>query len=241
MGSHGTEVARESATIVLLDDNFATIVKATKNGRRIYDNLARAFDYLIAVHVPLVFLAFVIPLLGYPLLMVPMLLIVFEIVIHPIVSLVFQSEPAAPDIMRRPPRPAGYALSWSALWRPALIGLTVSIAVALIFVWALNADVPETQARGMGFVTLLMAQIPLLVVTRSGAQPLWRGGVQVTRFLVGGVISIVLLTMIFLFVPALAEIVKIAPFDVQYWPAIVLAVICSTSWAEIFRGRVTQR
>src|SRR5690606_16200949 len=93
MGQRGTEVARQASTMVLLDDSFATIVAAVRDGRRIYDNLSRAFAYLIAFHPPLLLGALVVPLLGEPLLLLPVHLVMLELVLHPIVSLVFQADP----------------------------------------------------------------------------------------------------------------------------------------------------
>ena len=123
MGERGTAVARESASIVLLDDNFSTIVTAVRDGRRIFDNLTRAFAYLIAFHPPLLLSALIIPLLGRPLLLLPIHLVVLELLLHPIVSLVFQADPPADDAMRRPPRPGPHRPSrppWAGVpWRPA--------------------------------------------------------------------------------------------------------------------------
>jgi Ca2+-transporting ATPase len=96
MGQRGTEVAREAATLVLLDDNFATIVAAVQGGRRIFDNLRRAFAYLVAFHPPLLLAALVVPLLGQPLLLLPIHLVLLELLLHPVVSLVFRADPPTP-------------------------------------------------------------------------------------------------------------------------------------------------
>jgi Ca2+-transporting ATPase len=175
MGARGTAVARESASIVLLDDNFSTIVAAVRDGRRIFDNLTRAFAYLIAFHPPLLLSALIIPLLGQPLLLLPIHLVVLELLLHPIVSLVFQADPASDDAMRRPPRPVGDALR--------LRTLAPAYAVGLLLAGVLNADYPvalkhwtEDQARALAFCALLASQPLLLLSMRSPDRPLWSSG-----------------------------------------------------------------
>ena len=110
MGERATEVARAAADIVLLDDNFGSIVTTVREGRRIYDNLEKSFRYLLAFHVPIVVLAIAVPALGMPLLLLPVHLVWLELVVHPVSALLFEGEPAAPDVMARPPRPPGSPL-----------------------------------------------------------------------------------------------------------------------------------
>lgn len=232
MGIRGTDVAREAATIVLLDDNFATIVAATRNGRLIYDNLSKAFRYLIAVHVPLVFIALVVPIMGLPLLLLPVHLIVLEILLHPIVSLVFQAEPAAPNIMNRPPRRPGFALSPRALALPALSGVSVSAAVIGMYRWALSTGLSEFQARGASFTVLLLCQAVLMVSTRSSRLPLWRVWVRPTRQLWAGWAALGLTLLAMVSVPEISRLLAVAPFPWSVTPMIVGLVVVSTLWTE---------
>ena len=109
MGQRGTDVAREAAAIVLLDDRFASLVDAVSAGRRIFANLQKALAYLFAVHVPIVGLS-LLPLFGGPILLLPIHVVLFELIIDPACSLVFEAEPARADAMRVPPRPAATAL-----------------------------------------------------------------------------------------------------------------------------------
>ena len=105
MGGRGTDVAREAASIVLLDDNFVTVVHAIRRGRSIYDNILRAVRYIIAVHVPITGLALLPMFTGGPLVLLPLHIVFLELIIDPACSIVFEREAAAADIMRRPPRP----------------------------------------------------------------------------------------------------------------------------------------
>jgi len=105
MGERGTDVAREAAALVLLDDSFASIVQAIRGGRRIFDNITKATRFTFAVHVPIVALALLPPLLHWPVVLLPVHIVLLELLIDPACSIVFEAEPAAADAMQRPPRP----------------------------------------------------------------------------------------------------------------------------------------
>jgi Ca2+-transporting ATPase len=232
MGQRGTPVAREAATMVLLDDNFATIVAATRNGRRIYDNLTRAFAYLIAFHPPLLLAALLVPLLGRPLLLLPVHLVILEVLLHPIVSLVFQAEPADPDVMDRPPRPAGAALSVASLWRPYAIGSTLAVGITGLYLSALELGWPVEEARGLGFTTLLAAQPVLLLIERSPSAPVWRSRLRPTRELAVAVAAVAATAVAVLTLAPLARITQIEPFPAAWWAAVAGVALATTLWAE---------
>jgi Ca2+-transporting ATPase len=236
MGLRGTEVAREAATIVLLDDNFATIVAATRDGRRIYDNLTRAFAYLIAFHPPLLCAALLIPLLGKPLLLLPVHLVILEVLLHPIVSLVFQAEPADADVMDRPPRPATYALSPGALWRPYALGLTLAVGTIGLYLQALHWGWPIEQSRALGFATLLAAQPMLLLVERRPDAPFWRSRLAPTRALIVAAAAIVAAIVSVLYVAPISRIAKVEAFPPRAWILVVLVVLVTTLWLEPTKG-----
>jgi Ca2+-transporting ATPase len=105
MGERGTDVAREAAALVLLDDSFASIVQAIRAGRRIFDNITKATRFVFAVHMPIIALALLPALLHWPVLLLPVHIVLLELLIDPACSIVFEAEPAAADVMRRPPRP----------------------------------------------------------------------------------------------------------------------------------------
>ncbi len=235
MGIRGTEVAREAATIVLLDDNFSTIVTAVRNGRRIYDNLTRAFGYLIAFHPPLLIAALLIPLLGKPLLLLPVHLILLELLLHPVVSLVFQADPADPDVMARPPRSASSGLGVKALWRPYAVGATLAVGIVTVYLVVLARGWPIEEARALGFATLLAAQPLLLVVERSPHAPLWKTGVACTREFVAAVTVITATTLAAVYVAPFADLLQLSPFPPAAWLAVIATVIVSTLWSEPFK------
>jgi Ca2+-transporting ATPase len=232
MGRRGTEVARESAALVLLDDNFATIVAAVRNGRRIFDNLEKAFAYLVAFHPPLLVAAFLVPLLGDPLLLLPIQLIALELILHPVIALVFENDPPASDLMTRPPRPPGSGFIGWRLLVPALLGLTLSAAVVGMYLTALAAGIGTEQARALGWGTLLLGQALLIFVVRSPARPIWRSDVVANRTvlpLVGLTLAVVPATVL---VGPLAALLHVAPPPPELWLSAAGVAALATLWTE---------
>ncbi|ASG20508.1 Ca2+-transporting ATPase [Nitrospirillum viridazoti] len=174
MGGRGTDVAREAASLVLLDDDFGSIVHTIRLGRRIYDNLRKAMGYILAVHVPIAGLALLPLALDLPLLLTPVHIAFLEMVIDPVCSIVFEAERSEADIMRRPPRPPGSTLFSRALvlWSLAQ-GFVAFAVVAVLFMAALNGGMPADQARALAFVALMLVNFGLVLVNRSfAASPL---------------------------------------------------------------------
>lgn len=168
MGSRGTDVAREASSIVLLDDDFGSIVQSIRLGRRIYDNLRKAMGFIFAVHVPIAGLALLPLLFGLPILLGPMHIAFLEMVIDPVCSLVFEAETEEDDIMRRPPRApdeplfSGWLIGWSLLQ-----GAFALILVAVIFVVAIGRGMPEPEVRTLAFFSLVVSIVGLILVNRS--------------------------------------------------------------------------
>ena len=174
MGGRGTDVAREAAALVLLDDDFASIVATIRLGRRIYDNLRKSMAYILAVHVPIAGLAVLPLLLGLPLIFSPLHIAFLEMVIDPVCSIVFEAEPAEPEAMRRKPRDstaplftAGFIV-WSLLQ-----GLLVFAVIAALFIWTLRRGLPAADARALAFAALVATNIGLVLVDRAGGASLF--------------------------------------------------------------------
>ncbi len=174
MGGRGTDVAREAAAIVLLDDQFDAIVRAVRLGRRIGDNLRKAMAYVLSVHVPTAGLSLLPLLFGLPVMLAPVHIAFLELVIDPVCSIVFEAEPAERDAMRRPPRdPAAPLFGLADMSAAFAQGAVVLAAVAGLAAWLLHTGLPEAQARGTGFLALVLANLGLIVFNRSfGRSPL---------------------------------------------------------------------
>lgn len=191
MGERGTDVAREAAALVLLDDNFASLVVAIRQGRRIYDNITKATRFVVAVHVPIVALALVPSLLHWPILLMPVQIVLLELLIDPACSIVFESAKASPVIMRRPPRPIdespfrGINLSYGIAQ-----GIGLAAALLLGYALALQSDIGTEQARAAVFVGLIVAVFLLTLANHDLTRALWRGKLADNPWLVrmlGGV------------------------------------------------------
>ena len=235
MGARGTEVAREAATLVLLDDNFATIVNAVRNGRRIFGNLQSAFAYLVAFHVPLLLGAAVVPLLGLPLLLLPVHLVLMELVLHPSVSLVFEARPAPPDVMRRPPRPARAGLTPpGTLLRTAGAGAALFAAVLAIYWWRLGST-PVVEARSAAFATLVVGQLALLLVERAHPELVFRPGRWLDRTTVVTVAAVLAGLAAAVYVPPLAAVLRLSPLPAQIWLFAGAAGLAATLWQEALK------
>lgn len=168
MGGRGTDVAREASAIVLLDDDFGSIVKAVRLGRRIYDNLRKAVGFIFAVHIPIAGLAILPLLFGLPIILAPIHIAFLEMVIDPVCTLVFESEDEEPDIMRRPPRNprarlfSGRLIGWSLTQGVIALG-----AVSLVLAWAVWGGMPEEELRALVFFSLVVVIIALIFANRS--------------------------------------------------------------------------
>ena len=168
MGGRGTDVAREASSIVLLDDDFGSIVTAIRLGRRIYDNVRKAMAFIFAVHVPIAGLALLPLILGLPLIFSPIHIAFLEMVIDPVCSLAFEAETDEKDVMRRKPRaPAEPLFSWQLIGWSILQGGLAFGLVGTIFVIAHQRGMPEDEVRALTFFSLVLSIVSLILVNRS--------------------------------------------------------------------------
>jgi Ca2+-transporting ATPase len=170
MGSRGTDVAREASALVLLDDDFSSIVQAVKMGRRIFDNIKKAVSYIFAVHVPIAGLS-MIPVFfkDWPLLLLPVHVVFLELIIDPACSVIFEAEGAERDVMTRPPRnPTDRLYSLRSIATSLLQGASVLAIILGVFVVAGRlVDPDENTRRALAFTTLVVANLCLILTNRS--------------------------------------------------------------------------
>ncbi|MGA1343272.1 MAG: cation-translocating P-type ATPase [Hyphomonas sp.] len=171
MGQRGTDVAREAADLVLLDDSFASIVGAVRLGRRIFANLRRALTYITAIHIPIAGLALLPLLFGLPPLLLPMHIVLLELVIDPTCALVFEAEPSSRTSMQRPPRRSGELLFGQKELILALLQGTGILAVVFgLYSWLLiNTETEEPVARGAAFTALVIANLVLALIDSAAS------------------------------------------------------------------------
>jgi Ca2+-transporting ATPase len=167
MGARGTDVAREASQLVLLDDDFASLVVAVRTGRRIYDNLQRALAYILGIHLPIVGLTILPIVLNWPLILMPIHIAFLHLVIDPACSVVFEAEPEQRDIMRRPPRALDERMFGRRVLIPSLsLGTTLTLVLVATFAVTHYGGLGEDAARTITFITLVLANIALILATR---------------------------------------------------------------------------
>jgi Ca2+-transporting ATPase len=168
MGGRGTDVAREAAALVLLDDDFASIVRSVRLGRRVFENLKSAMAYILAIHVPIAGMTLAPVFLGLPLVLMPVHIASLHLIIEPACSLVFEAEPEDAGVMRRPPRDPRLPLFGRRLVGLALLqGASVFAIVLAVYLIALALDRGEAEARALTFATLLISNLALIFANRS--------------------------------------------------------------------------
>ena len=206
MGITGTDVSKEAADMVLLDDNFATIVAAVQEGRRIYENIRKFIKYTMTSNFGEIVVMLVGPFVGLGLPLLPLQILWVNLVTDGLPGLALTQEPAEPDTMRRPPRNPkeqifGRGLGVDVLWVGALMG-AVSLLVGL---WAFNYD-HKSAWQTMIFTTLTLSQMGNALATRSESQTFWQAGIFTNKSLLGAVLLTFGLQIAVIYVPFFQDI-----------------------------------
>ena len=233
MGERGTDVAREAASVVLLDDNFASIVAGVRMGRRIYDNLRKAMAFIIAVHAPIAGLSLAPVLLGLPLVLLPAQIVFLELIIDPACSVVFEAEQEEPGIMRRPPRrPGERVLDRHTVAIALAQGLVVLGLVLAVYGAGVRSGLAEDSIRTLAFTTIVVANLSLIATNRSWTESVvttmrrpnrafWAVGAGALLFLAGA-----------LLVPFLAGLFRFGPVAPAQLAVAVVAGVAGVAWFE---------
>ena len=221
MGQRGTDVAREAADLVLVDDRFSAIVRGIRTGRRIFDNLGLSMRYIFAIHIPIALLA-LWPLLDGPALLLPLHLALLELVIDPACAVAFEHEAEAPDVMQRPPRdPRRPLFGARDFLQAGLQGLGLSLAITLALLWATQSvhwAAGSTQVRSLALLTLVMGNAALILI---GSGRSWRRSHPVAWGLGGSALALLAVLMHW---PLLAGPLDLAPLTATAWG---VALACS--------------
>ena len=169
MGGKGTDVAREASSLVLLDDNFASIVSAIRSGRKIYDNLQKAMSYILAIHIPIIGLALLPAFFtSLPLLLMPLHIVFMELIIDPVCSVAFESEQEEKGIMQRPPRnPNELFFGWHKMVFSLIQGLLLLIMVLVVYFLSIHEGHNEREVRAIAFSSLIIGNIFLILTSLS--------------------------------------------------------------------------
>jgi Ca2+-transporting ATPase len=237
MGEKGTDVAREASSLVLMDDNFASIVGAVKMGRKIFDNLQKALGYIFAIHVPIAGLS-LIPVLfaDLPLVLWPVHIVFLELIIDPACSIIFEAEKEEKNVMSRPPKNINEPFfGGKKILLSCTQGIGILIISLLVYFIGLKMGYPEKAIRTLTFVTLIASNIAVILSNRS-----WTANIftilitpnKAVKWIVGG--AIIFLVLI-LNVPFLLDLFQFERIGFRELIVCVFAGFFSITWFEIFK------
>jgi P-type Ca2+ transporter type 2C len=242
MGRGGTDVAREAAQMVLLDDNFATIVSAVAEGRRIYDNLRRFVRYILSTNSGELWTLFLAPFVGLPLPLLPVQILWMNLVTDGLPGLSLAVEPPESDVMRRPPRAPQESIFAHGLWQH-MIWVGVLMAALALGTQAVSIHMNDANWRSMTFTVLTLSQLAHVMAIRSERESLVRLGLWSNRPLLGAVAVTIAAQMAILYVPAFARVFNTTPLTLAELltcvalSSVVLFAVEVEKWL-IRRGRI---
>ena len=244
MGAHGTDVARESAGLVITDDDFTSIVGGVRQGRGIFDNLRKAMSYVIAVHLPIVGMSLIpVFVAGWPLVLLPVQIAFLELIIDPACSVVFEAEETDPKIMESSPRGVNERMFGArVLTIAALQGLSVLAATLGVFLWAALNDRPDNVVRSVTFVALVVGNLALILVNRSWRLPIWRTFRErrnrALKWILAATASLLIMVLV---VPGLRRAFNFGPITLRDWIIAVAAGFIGVAWFEIYKTAAARR
>ncbi|MDR0498821.1 MAG: cation-translocating P-type ATPase [Holophagales bacterium] len=241
MGKRGSEVSREAADLILMDDNFSTIVDTVKDGRRIFDNIRKAVGYVFTIHMPIALSSLLAPALGISpasLMFLPMLVVLLELVIDPTCSIVLERQPAEADIMERGPRSPGEKLvNAKTLFKSITQGLTIFAASFGAYYYTLSENQDTAPAaRAMGLSIIMLANLFLVQVNSSETDSIFASIKRLYKDRVIWAINILVIAglLIMLYTP-LSDFLKLAPLNVGQLLVVLLLGAVSVLWYEIVK------
>jgi len=242
MGLRGTDVAREASALVLLEDDFDSIVEAVRLGRRIYENIRNAMRYILAVHVPTAGMSFLPLVFGWPVFLYPVHVVFLEFVIDPACSIVFEAEKSEASAMRRPPRdPREPLFSGQMLLVSLLLGASVLATVCLGYWWAVASGMPAGEARSFGFAAIVFGNIALIHATRSRERAIWSffgTGNPALWWITGGTIAALVASI---YLAPVASLFRFAPLAADDFLIAAAAGIAGVLWYEAYKRLLPRR
>lgn len=237
MGMKGTDVAREASSLVLLDDNFASIVSAIRSGRRIYDNLQKAMSYILAIHIPIIGLTLLPAFFPFlPILLLPLHIIFMELIIDPVCSVAFESEQEEKSIMKRKPRnPAETFFGFKKILASMVQGVLLLLVVLAVYFLAIEKGHNEKEIRAIAFTSLILGNIALILTdlskTRYVLSVLLEKNISL-MIILAAALSILFAILV---VPVLQNVFKLgSPYFVDFIPALIGPIVI-ISILEIYK------
>jgi P-type Ca2+ transporter type 2C len=239
MGAKGTDVAREASSLVLMDDNFASIVGAIRMGRRIFDNLQKALGYIFAIHVPIAGLSLIPVFFAHmPLILWPVHIVFLELIIDPACSIIFEAEKEETNVMSRPPKNIDEPFFGAKkIILSCIQGLGILGICLLVYYLGQNTGYSEKQVRALTFITLIASNIAVILSNRSWTASIFKilfTPNKAVKWVVGGA---VLYLILILNIPFLSNLFKFESVGIAEILGSALAGFFSISWFEIYKLR----
>lgn len=236
MGITGTDVSKEAADMILLDDNFATIIKAVREGRRIYENIRKFIQYVLSCNLGEILTLFFAPLLGFAVPLLPIHILWVNLVTDGLPGIALVAEPAEKNTMNKPPRPPKENLFAGGLIKKiVLAGIVMAIASLFIQWWAMREGYDVRTQQTMVFTTLCFVQLGNALSCRSNDQSIFSSAIFSNRGIWIAIIATIILQLLIIYVPFLDTVFKTAPLDGKSMLAIVLVTFASILCIELLK------
>ncbi len=236
MGTRGTDTAREASALVLVDDDFSSIVSAIHTGRRIFDNLRKAMSYTVAVHIPIAGLSLIPVLMRWPLILFPVHIVLLELIIDPACSIAFEMEEEEPDIMQRPPRnPRAPLFGKGRMTLSILQGCGVLLVMVFLYYFSLRSGMADAEARTLVFVSLIVANLSLILTNRSWTKTVMGHLKSVNAAVIWIIVGAAALLTMGLTIPVVRGVFLFSPLS---WQDLVLSIVMgclSVLWFELLK------
>nr|MBP9795148.1 cation-translocating P-type ATPase [Chitinophagales bacterium] len=238
MGKKGSEIAKQASTLILVNDDLANMVDAIAMGRKIYNNLKKAIQYIISIHIPIILTVFVPLALGwvYPAIFTPVHIIFFELIMGPTCSIIYENEPIEKNLMQQKPRQmAKTFFNWRELTTSIWQGLVITIGTLTSYQIAINMGLEEDATRTMVFLTLITSNIVLTLVNRSFYFSIFSTLKYKNKLIPIIIVSTITLTTSLLIIPQFSNFFLFAPLTLlQLTISIFIGAVC-VFWFELVK------
>ena len=237
MGEKGTDVAREASSLVLMDDNFLSIVSAVRMGRKIFDNLQKALGYIFAIHVPIAGLS-LIPILyaKLPLILWPVHIVFLELIIDPACSIIFEAEKEEKNVMSRPPKNINEPFfGFRKIFMSCMQGVGILVITLIVYYLGLRWGYTEKEVRAMTFTTLIASNIAVILTNRSWTRNIFEIIISpnyAVKWVVGGAIFFLILV---LYLPFFQKLFQFEALNLIQIIICVFAGLSSIIWFELYK------
>ena len=238
MGKRGSEIAKQAASLILMDDDIGKMVDAVAMGRKIYNNLKKAIQYIISIHIPIILTVALPLILGwvYPAIFTPVHVIFLELIMGPTCSIVYENEPLEKNSMQQPPRPMTTTfLNFKELSISILQGLIITVGTLLSYDYAVQQGYNEDGTRTMVFTTLVIANVFLTLVNRSFYYSVWTSFSNKNNLIVGVISLSIALLLSLIYVPIFATFFKLSPLNIEQFGIASLIGFLSVIWFEGYK------